>query len=57
MHGKSLANCLGDPGTHFGIGESAVRQNSRHFAHTVDKDSGLRSTTEHVKRGLNLSSV
>lgn len=48
---------LREIGAHFGIGDSAVTQNSRRFADRLDKDRNLRRITEQVKRELKVSSV
>jgi len=48
---------LRDIGAHFGIGESAVSQNSRRFADRLKRDRNLRRITEQVKRELKVSTV
>jgi len=48
---------LRDIGDHFGIGESAVSQNSRRFADRLKKDRDLRRITDQVKRELKVSTV
>ena len=48
---------LREIGAHFGIGESAVNQNSRRFTERLSKDRRLRRITEQVRRELRLSSV
>jgi putative transposase len=48
---------LREIGAHFGIGESAVSQNSRRFADRLKRDRNLRRITEQVKREHKVSTV
>ena len=48
---------LREIGAHFGIGESAVSQNSRRFTERLSKDRRSRRITEQARRELRLSSV
>lgn len=48
---------LKEIGAHFGIGESAVSQNSRRFTELLNKDGKLRRKVEIIKKNLNLSNV
>jgi putative transposase len=48
---------LREIGSRFGIGESAVSQNSRRFSKKLKKDRQLRKAAKRVKKDLGLSSV
>ena len=48
---------LQEIGAHFGIGESAVSQNSRRFADRLKRDRNLRRITEQARRELKVSNV
>ncbi len=48
---------LREIGAHFGIGDSAVTQNSRRFSDRIVRDKNLRRIAEQVRRALKVSSV
>ena len=48
---------LREIGDQFGIGESAVSQNSRRFTELLNKDRKMRRKVEIIKKNITLSNV